>query len=147
MMIKNKRPEACGHHATYGDRRRIVLLTYGGDMFYLTDETRLGGMSVKWQNGADRSIDRSTDRQTKKGPRRPSPLGRGVKKIIHYVELRSNVILANSEETVISRVISPHICIKFNSEETVISRVISPHICIKFNSEETVISRVTSPHI
>jgi hypothetical protein len=54
-------------------------LTYGGDMFYLTDETHLGGMSIKWQNGTDRSIDRSTDRQTKKGPRRPSPLGRGVK--------------------------------------------------------------------
>jgi hypothetical protein len=29
------------------------------------EETRLGGMIVKWQNG--------TDRQMKKGPRRPSP--------------------------------------------------------------------------
>jgi hypothetical protein len=35
-----------------------TCLTYGGDMFYLTDETRLGGMSVKWQNGTDRQIDR-----------------------------------------------------------------------------------------
>jgi hypothetical protein len=30
-------------------------------MFYLKDETCLGGMSVKWKNGTDRQIDRYTD--------------------------------------------------------------------------------------
>jgi hypothetical protein len=43
------------------------------------EETRLGGMSIKWQNGTDRHIDTSNPRQMKKGLRRPSPLqGRGV---------------------------------------------------------------------
>jgi hypothetical protein len=53
----NKRPEASGHHATYGGQEK-PFLTYGGDMFYLTYETLLGGMSVKWQNGTNRQIDR-----------------------------------------------------------------------------------------
>jgi hypothetical protein len=45
-------------------------------MSYLTDETHgrhVLVVCVKWQNGTDRQIDRSTDRQMKKGPRRPSP--------------------------------------------------------------------------
>jgi hypothetical protein len=40
-------------------------------MFYLTDETRLDGMSVKRQNGTDRQIDRSPD--GKKGLADPTP--------------------------------------------------------------------------
>jgi hypothetical protein len=39
-------------------------------MFYLTDETRLGGMIVKWQNSTDRQIDR-----WKKGLADPYPAG------------------------------------------------------------------------
>jgi hypothetical protein len=39
-----------------GDERRHVLLR-GGDM----EETRLGGIIVKWQNGTDRQIDRYID--------------------------------------------------------------------------------------
>jgi hypothetical protein len=37
-----------------GDERRHVLLRGG-------EETRLGGMIVKWQNGTDRQIDRYID--------------------------------------------------------------------------------------
>jgi hypothetical protein len=72
-----------------GDKRRHVLLK-GGDMSYLTDETwrrHVLVVCIKWQNGTYRHTDISTHRhidtlaywQMKKGPRRPSPLGRGVK--------------------------------------------------------------------
>jgi hypothetical protein len=45
-------PEASGHHTTEGRRGRHVLLK-GGDM----EETHLGGISIKWQNGTDGHID------------------------------------------------------------------------------------------